>query len=69
MLTTIPSGLQMKRVNFNRSINFLLISISLIITGCSNAPKESLSLDQTDASNRAINSDYNYQSSNVLSKH
>ena len=69
MLTTIPSGLQMKRVNFNRSINFLLLSISLIITGCTNAPKESLSLDQNDASKQAINSDYNYQSSNVLSKH
>jgi len=69
MLTTIPSGLKMKRVNFNRSINFLLISISLIITGCSNAPKEPLSLEQADASKQAMTSDYNYQSSNALSKH
>jgi membrane-bound lytic murein transglycosylase D len=35
----------MIRVNFNRSINFLLISISLIVTGCSDAPKETLSID------------------------
>ncbi|WP_262966505.1 lytic transglycosylase [Methylobacter psychrophilus] len=32
----------MTRVNFNRSINFLLISISLIVTGCSDTPKEPL---------------------------
>ena len=69
MLTTIPSGLKMKRVNFNRSINFLLISISLIITGCSNAPKESLSLDQSEASKQTAKSGYDYQSSNALSKH
>ncbi len=59
----------MKRVNFNRSINFLLISISLIITGCSNAPKERLGLDQADASKRSANNDYDYQASNALSKH
>ena len=69
MLTNIPSGLKMKRVNFNRSINFLLISISLIITGCSNAPKDPLSLDQTDASKQSANSGYNYQSSYSFSKH
>ncbi len=69
MLTTKPSGLHMKRVNFNRSINFLLISISLIITGCTNAPKEPLSLDQADASKQSVNSGYDYQSSNALSKH
>ncbi|UOA08674.1 LysM peptidoglycan-binding domain-containing protein [Methylobacter sp. S3L5C] len=32
----------MTRVNFNRSVNFLLISISLIVTGCSDTPKEPL---------------------------
>ncbi len=69
MLTTKPSGLHMKRVNFNRSINFLLISISLIITGCTNAPKEPLSLDQADASKQSAKSGYDYQSSNALSKH
>ncbi len=69
ILITIPLGLQMKRVNFNRSINFLLISMSLIITGCTNAPKEPLSLDQADASKQPSNSSYDYQSSNALSKH
>lgn len=69
MLTTIPSGLQMIRVNFNRSINFLLISMALIITGCSNAPKEPLSLDQADASKQTATSGYDYQSSKALSKH
>jgi len=59
----------MKHVNFNRPINFLLIS-TLIITGCSNEPKEPLSLDQAEAIKPVANSDYNYyQSSNALSKH
>ena len=69
MLKNITSGLQMIRVNFNRSINFLLISMTLIITGCSNAPKEPLSIDQADASKQTVTTDYNYQSSNALSKH
>ncbi len=72
MLTTIPipSGLKMKHVNFNRPINFLLISISLIVTGCSNELKEPLSLDPAEAIKPVANSDYNYyQSSKALSKH
>ncbi|MEY3288482.1 MAG: hypothetical protein RLZZ419_724 [Pseudomonadota bacterium] len=36
----------MTRVNFNRSINFLLISISLIVTGCSETPKEPLVINE-----------------------
>lgn len=35
----------MIRVNFNRSVNLLLISISLIVTGCSDTPKEPLSIN------------------------
>ena len=36
----------MIRVNFNRFVNLLLITISLVIIGCSEAPKEPLNLSQ-----------------------
>jgi len=43
--------------------------MALIITGCSNAPKEPLSLDQADASKQTATGGYDYQSSKALSKH
>lgn len=50
----------MTRVNFNRSVNFLLISISLIVTGCSEAPKEPLSVSEPAPVRPAQNNGYVY---------
>jgi membrane-bound lytic murein transglycosylase D len=51
MLTfaTIYLGLKMIRVNFNGPVKFLLLSISLIIAGCSETPKEPLSINYQDS--------------------
>ena len=62
----------MKHVNFNRSVNFLLISISLIITGCSDAPKESLSINDAAPVKLPADNDYVYHPHHpyrALSKH
>ncbi|MEI8208676.1 MAG: LysM peptidoglycan-binding domain-containing protein [Methylococcales bacterium] len=40
----------MIRVNFNRFVNLLLITLSLTIVGCSEAPKEQLTLSQDTSS-------------------
>ena len=62
----------MKQVNFNRSVNFLLISISLIITGCSDTPKEPLSISDTAPVKLPADNDYVYHPHHpyrALSKH
>ncbi|MEI7995283.1 MAG: LysM peptidoglycan-binding domain-containing protein [Methylococcaceae bacterium] len=59
----------MKRVNFNRSVNFLLISISLIVTGCSDAPKEPLAVNYQPPSPLAQNNNYVYHPYRTPRKH
>lgn len=59
----------MIRVNFNRSINFLLISISLIVSGCSDTPKEVLSLDDQVPVKANRNDSYVYHPYRTLRKH
>ena len=59
----------MKRVNFNRSVNFLLISTALIIAGCSDAPKESLSISDSAPVTPTPNNSYAYHPYRALSKH
>ena len=59
----------MIRVNFNRSINFLLISISLIVTGCSDTPKESLSIDDQAPVKSNRKSGYVYHPYRIQRKH
>jgi membrane-bound lytic murein transglycosylase D len=51
----------MIRVNFNRSINFILISISLVIIGCSETPKEPLSVSYQEPVNMVQNDSYAYE--------
>jgi membrane-bound lytic murein transglycosylase D len=50
----------MIRNNFNRSVNFLLISISLIVTGCSDTPKEPLSINDQAPTTSAQDDSYTY---------
>ncbi len=59
----------MIRNNFNRSVNFLLISISLIITGCSDTPKEPLSINQQTPVKSNPNNSYVYHPYPTLRKH
>lgn len=59
----------MIRVNFNRSINFLLISISLIVTGCSDTPKEPLSISDQAPVKSANKASYVYHPYRTLPKH
>ena len=59
----------MIRVNFNRSVNFLLISISLIVTGCSDTPKEPLSINDQAPVKSAQNDSYVYHPYRTLRKH
>jgi peptidoglycan lytic transglycosylase D len=59
----------MIRVNFNRSINSLLISISLIVTGCSDTPKEALSIDDQAPVKSNRNDSYAYHPYRTLRKH
>ena len=59
----------MKRVNFNRSVNFLLISISLIVTGCSDAPKEPLAVNYQTPAPLAQNNNYVYHPYRTPRKH
>ena len=68
-IITIPIGLQMIRVNFNRSINFVLISMSLIVTGCSDTPKESLSVVDQVPFKSTQNYSYVYHPYRTLRKH
>ena len=68
-IITIPLGLKMIRVNFNRSVNFLLISISLIVTGCSDAPKEPLSVNDQAPVKSTQNSNYVYHPYHTLRKY
>jgi membrane-bound lytic murein transglycosylase D len=55
--------------NFNRSVNFLLISISLIITGCSDIPKEPLSINEQTPVKSTTNNSYVYHSYPTLRKY
>ena len=59
----------MKRFNFNRSVNFLLISTSLIIAGCSETPKESLSIIDPAPVKPTPDNGYVYHPYRALSKH
>ena len=59
----------MIRNNFNRSVNFLLISISLIVTGCSDAPKEPLSVNEQAPVNLSQDDGYVYHPYRTLRKH
>ncbi len=59
----------MIRNNFNRSVNFLLISISLIVTGCSDTPKEPLSISDQAPAKSAQNDSYVYHPYRTLRKH
>jgi membrane-bound lytic murein transglycosylase D len=59
----------MIRVNFNRSVNFLLISISLIVTGCSDSPKEPLSINDQAPVRSTQNDSYVYHPYRPLRKH
>ena len=59
----------MIRNNFNRSVNFLLISISLIVTGCSDTPKEPLSISDQAPATSAQNNSYVYHPYRTLRKH
>jgi membrane-bound lytic murein transglycosylase D len=54
----------MMRVNSNRSVNFILISISLVITACSETPKEPLAISYEEPSNTTPNNSYDYQHHN-----
>ena len=61
---TIQLGLKMIRVNFNDSVKFLLLSISLIITACSETPKEPLNINYQDSISSSQNdnfSDHNFR--------
>jgi membrane-bound lytic murein transglycosylase D len=59
----------MTRVNFNRSINFLLISISLIVTGCSDTPKEPLTINDQAPVKSTRNDSYVYHPYRTLHTH
>jgi membrane-bound lytic murein transglycosylase D len=59
----------MIHVNFNRSVNFLLISISLIVTGCSDTPKEPLTINEQAPVRSAQNDSYVYHPYRTLRKH
>ena len=59
----------MIRNNFNRSVNFLLISISLIVTGCSDTPKEPLSVNDQPPIKSAQGDSYVYHPYRTPSKH
>jgi len=59
----------MTRVNFNRSINFLLISISLIVTGCSNSPKEPLTINDQAPVKSTQDDGYEYHPYGTLHTH
>lgn len=59
----------MTRVNFNRSINFLLISISLIVTGCSETPTEPLAINDQTPVKSTQNDGYVYHPYRTLRKH
>jgi membrane-bound lytic murein transglycosylase D len=69
IIITISLGLKMIRNNFNRSVNFLLISISLIVTGCSDTPKEPLSINDQAPATSAQNNSYVYHPYRTLRKH
>ncbi len=58
------------RANFNRPVNFLLISISLIAVGCSDAPKEPLSInDQAPIRSSQNNDDPVFHPYRAIHKH
>ena len=59
----------MTHVNFNRSINFLLISISLIVTGCSDTPKEPLTINDQAPVKSTPNDSYVYHPYRTLHTH
>ena len=58
----------MIRNNFNRLVNFLLISISLIVTGCSDTPKEPLSINDQTPVKSTQNDSYVYHPYRTLRK-
>jgi len=59
----------MIRNNFNRSVNFLLISISLIVAGCSDTPKEPLSINDQAPVKLTQDDSYVYHPYRTLRKH
>jgi membrane-bound lytic murein transglycosylase D len=66
---TIHLGLKMIRVNFNRSINFILISISLVIIGCSETPKQPLNLSYQEPASSLLKNSYAYQPNRNIRAH
>ncbi len=66
---TIHLGLKMIRVNFNRSINFILISISLVIIGCSETPKKPLNVSYQEPASSMLNNSYAYQPNRNIRAH
>jgi membrane-bound lytic murein transglycosylase D len=66
---TIHLGLKMIRVNFNRSINFILISISLVIIGCSETPKQPLNVSYQEPASSLLNNSYAYQPNRNIRAH
>jgi membrane-bound lytic murein transglycosylase D len=59
----------MIRVNFNRSINFILISISLVIIGCSETPKKPLNVSYQEPASSMLNNSYAYQPNRNIRAH
>ena len=59
----------MMHVNFNRSVNFLLISISLITAGCSETSKEPLSINDQVPVRAYKHESYVYHPYRTLRKH
>jgi membrane-bound lytic murein transglycosylase D len=59
----------MMHVNFNRSVNFLLISISLIATGCSETSKEPLSINDQAPVRAYKHESYVYHPYRAFRKH
>jgi len=55
--------------NFKRSVNLLLISISLIVTGCSDTPKEPLSINDQAPIRSSQNNDSVFHPYRAFQKH
>ncbi|MEY3788315.1 MAG: hypothetical protein RLZ75_2522 [Pseudomonadota bacterium] len=66
---TIHLGLKMIRVNFNRSINFILISISLVIIGCSETPIQPLNVSYQEPASSLLKNSYAYQPNRNIRAH
>jgi membrane-bound lytic murein transglycosylase D len=66
---TIHLGLKMIRVNFNRSINFILISISLVIIGCSETTIQPLNVSYQEPASSLLKNSYAYQPNRNIRAH